>query len=122
VKVNLPGGQWAELRDVEDLTTKDRLVVRRAQRIPAGDLPEGESMTISGAFKDEMRIALLASVITAWSYEGWPIPSVSLNPAAMIEQLPIKAYDALTIAIEPHLEVVDYYPSAQTSGESSVTS
>lgn len=123
MKVDLPNGQWAEIADVDSLTTAHRLAIRRAQKIPAGDVTE-ETM-ISGAFRDEMRVALLASpdFISAWSLEGKPTPTVA-GPlgVAMIEGLPIGAYDALTVAIEPHMDVLDYYPSAKNSGESSGTS
>lgn len=117
-RVDLPNGKWVEMRGPEQLNAGDRLAIRRVQQVP---VVEGITM-ISAGFREEQRMALLSRLITAWNYEGWPIPSLALDAQAAIEQLPIDAYDALTLAVNPHMELVDYYPSPSTSGESSDTS
>lgn len=108
MKIDLPDGNWVEMRGVEDLRTGDKLAVKRASKIPRD--AEG-NVVVSTAFQDEQRIALLSRIITAWSYEGWPIPSVALSPEAAIEQLPINAYDALSDSVKEHMAAIEYTPS-----------
>lgn len=122
MRVDLPDGNWVEMRDVDELRTGDKLAVKRAMKIPvrtkSDDSVTGAVasatdavMNMSGAFTDEMRVAMLGRIVTAWSYEGWPIPGQALSAEAAIEQLPIKAYDALCDAIKPHMDAIDYSPS-----------
>lgn len=110
VKVELPGDNWAELKGPDELNTGDKLAVKRAMRVPMSQAT-GTVAEISGAFTDEMRITMMTRVIKEWSYEGLPIPSLAMAPEISIEQLPIKAYDALCDAIKPHMEAIEYSPS-----------
>lgn len=120
MRVELPDGNWVEMRDADELRTGDKLAVKRAMKIPVrssgGNQPTGDdvnstTMNMSGAFTDEMRVAMLGRIVTAWSYEGWPIPSLALSAEAAVEQLPIPVYDALCDAIKPHMDAIDYSPS-----------
>lgn len=108
VKVDLPDGGWAEIKEVKDLRMGDKLAVKRASKIPRDG--EGNAI-ITTAFQDEQRIALLGRIITSWSYEGWPIPSQAMSPEAAIEQLTLEAYDKLSDAVKEHLSAIEYSPS-----------
>jgi hypothetical protein len=108
VKVDLPDGNWIEMRDVDDLRTGDKLAVRRAMKIPRS---QDGTTDVTAAFTDEMRIAMLGRIVTNWSYEGWPIPSLALSAESAIEQLPIEVYDKLCDEIKPHMDAIDYSPS-----------
>lgn len=119
VKVDLTNGRWAEFRALETLNAGDRLAIRRTQKVPTDDIAGHE---IIGSWKDDMRVVLLSRVIVGWNYDGWPVPSMTPDPMAAIEQLPIDDYDILSVEIEPWLEKVDHYPSPKTSGESTSTS
>ena len=110
MKVELPGDNWAEIKDADELNTGDKLAVKRAMKVPMSQA-NGTVAEISGAFTDEMRISMLARIIKEWSFEGLPIPSLSMSPEISIEQLPIKTYDALCDAIKPHMEAIEYSPS-----------
>jgi hypothetical protein len=117
VRVDLSNGNWAELRDIEQLNAGDRLAVRRVNTVPTDD-----TTGVPASWKDEMRVALLGEIITAWSYPGWPIPSITPDRKTAVLQVPLKDYNELTMAVEPYLDVVDYYPSKTNSGESASTS
>lgn len=117
MRVELTNGNWAELRDIKQLNAGDRLAVRRVNSVPTDD-----TTMVSSSWKDEQRVALLGQIITAWSYPGWPVPSITPNPQAAVLQIPLEDYDKFTIELDPYLEVVDYYPSTTNSGESTSTS
>jgi hypothetical protein len=108
VRVELDDGNWIELRDADELRTGDKLAVKRALKLPRD---ENGMIVTTSAITDEQRIAMLGRIITAWSYEGRPIPSEAMSPESAIEQLSIKTYDALCDAIKPHMEAIEYSPS-----------
>lgn len=114
-RIELTNGNWAELRDVDKLNAGDRLAVRRVNRVPVG---EGAGDSIIGSWQDEMRVALLTKIILSWSYPGWPIPSITPDPETAVLQIPIEDYDVFTVKLKPYMDIVDYYPSMTTSGES----
>jgi hypothetical protein len=117
--VDLTNDKWAEFREISSLNAGDRLAIRRVQKVPMGEWSQHE---VSGAWQDEMRVALLQRVIVGWNYEGWPIPSITPDPQTAVLQVPIEDYDILTVEIQPYLDKVDYYPSPKNSGESNSTS
>lgn len=109
MRIDLPDGHWAEIRAVEEMKAGDLLAARRAIQVPVST---NGATTVSAGVTDDMRNALLARLITAWSYEGLPVPS--LSPASL-EELPIAAYRRLCDAVEPHMELVNFTPNQETS-------
>jgi len=92
MRIELPSGNWVEIR--EALKAKDKFAVQNAVKFTMTD---GKQQEFSAGIQNEMRAALLGQVITAWSFEGIPIPSTGLAPAAVVlgETLDIDDYNEL---------------------------
>jgi hypothetical protein len=111
IRVELPGGQWAELRGVDDLTgvdqddfldTYDKLVADKPRPEPKPD-PDNpavqaaaEPVKLTSADNRVLRDWLIGRFVTAWSFD-LPLPYT----AASRERLPVKACNALQKAIKP---------------------
>lgn len=99
---------WVEMRDktrpldqpaVQEVAYKTRIEVR-----PDGT--EVRDVTTGGA-DSRMRFALLARVITAWSFDGVPVPSQNIAaPDEVIDSVFTDEddWDAICDAVEPMLE------------------
>ena len=108
-RVDLPGKQpdgspnWVEYRD--KLTVQDRIAANSAIKFTFEAAPDGngEVRKVTGGNDDRMRVALLARLITAWSFPGVPVPSQNIaDPEELISsQLDLDDYDAVSDAIEP---------------------
>ncbi|MFC5184369.1 hypothetical protein [Actinomadura harenae] len=111
MRIDLPDGQWAEIMPVDRMPARVR---RRVRSVLGVDVdPEGKShMAMSAAIGDEMKTALLAEVITAWSYDQ-PINRDT------VEELPISAYDQLAEAAEEHQAAVNFSQPATPGANSS---
>lgn len=106
MRVDLPGGNWAELRGLDELRAKDKVAIQRAlSYVPD---PDGKPMLINAGMQEDMQIALLVSVITSWSYGDMPVTR------AQLEDLPLDAYNALSEATTDHLEVMRVVPNRRT--------
>lgn len=120
MRVELPDDNWAELRDASDLRAKDKIAVQRAivfsMRDP--DAPEdGQDATrvpVSAGLAEDMVVAMLCRVVTSWSLEP-PMPVTQ----AVLEELPLVTYTALSDAIVPHMEAVRSAPNRRTRTASS---
>lgn len=124
MRVDLPDDHWVEMRGPDELVAGDRIAVNESFTVPvSSETTPGEvvARVMSGAIGDHTRVALLRRIITAWSFDRVGLPIPSLNPAS-IEQLPLEAYNRLRVAIEPHMDKVNYTPSRQTSSDSATTS
>jgi hypothetical protein len=105
MKVDLPSGNWAELRD--KLKGGDRMAAMEAVRVEVAD---GKT-TVDGSVEARVCNALLARLITAWSFEGVPPPATHINPVTVLEDLDLDDYNALCEAIEPYVEKVTPRPN-----------
>lgn len=107
----LPGGQWAELRDPEDLTGADqdafldeydRLIQDVPQPVPQPDPKNPAQMlpapprVLGRAGNRAIRDWLLAKVITGWSLD-LPLP----YQGSYREVLPVRVCNALVAAAQP---------------------
>lgn len=99
MRVELPGGHWADLKDPDDLVEGDRKAARKALAVP---LDDDGNMVINAGMGDMMTDAVLAQVITGWSFEGRPIPSIV---PGTLDTLSIAQARALRKAAEPHHEL-----------------
>ena len=107
MRIELPGDGWAEIRPVEELKGGDKVAVERAiQFVPNSD--DGTPSTVSAGMVEDMQMALLCRVITAWSYDDKPVTP------AQLEDLPIAVYNALSEATTPHMEAVRVVPNRRT--------
>ena len=101
VKVELPSGGWVEVRD--RLTLQDKWAITQGLEIQSRDGVQ----YIPANFGDQQMRNFLSSVITAWSFEGIPVPSQNFGGAdVMATVLDLDDYDALEEAVQPLYEKV----------------
>jgi hypothetical protein len=110
VQVTLPSGATVELRD--KVTAKDKFAVQKSLHFSL------DTQTLlqesSGGLVTDMTNALLAQLITSWSFT-LPVPSVSIDSLA---ELDLDDYDALAEAVDPILQKV-MGPGPNRTGRSS---
>lgn len=99
MRVELPDG-WAELRDPETLTRGDQKAVLKASKLEID--PEAGVARVDGSNDEDMQDAMLARVITSWSF---PLPLPSKVPGSL-NKLSIAQGKALGEAVKPHLELI----------------
>lgn len=109
-RVPLPGGQWAEIRTANSLKRGDQRAVNAAVTV---NLDKDAQMSIG--VEDVMRAALIARVITSWSFD-LPIPA---SDPAILDDLSLDTYNALVDATDEHWGRVDFKRKA--GGASTVT-
>jgi hypothetical protein len=128
-RIDLPGGQWAELRRPEDVSERLRRPITRAmrgvrpeiqeQQLAAANLPDDEdgkpgpekqqalrelqfAMTNeeADAYQDVTDLATVA-LVREWSFaaDGQPLP-ITLDG---VLDLPARTLDALRVAVAPHV-------------------
>ncbi len=106
MRVELTSGAWVEYRD--ELVGGDK---RRTQEAVKFTIQDGQQQQVSAGIQNEMRIALLAGIITAWSYsetKGWPIPANNPGGVGILDLLPIDDYNELGTAVESLLQKVSF--------------
>lgn len=104
--------RWVTVRRVTDIVSGDRKAVRRAISI---DIGEDGTSHLNAGVADDMREALLARIITGWSFD---LPLPVADPASL-DKLPLDAYDALIEATEVHFKAVDFRKQASKNGGTS---
>jgi hypothetical protein len=103
-RIELPSGGWIEYRT--NLKANDKFAVQDAIII---ELSDGETRKVHGGTSNLMRNALLARIITAWSFEGIPIPSLNIAGVETLgDTLDIDDYNKLAEAVEELLEKVAF--------------
>jgi hypothetical protein len=102
-RIELPSGAWVEYRDA--LKVKDRFAVQEVAKV---DIREEGNSTSFLAMQNDMRNALLARIITAWSY-GVPIPSQNSFQAADViigDAMDLDDYATLEAEIQPLMDKI----------------
>lgn len=114
-RLELPSGNWVEYRTAlkasDKFSTQDAVVLEYEN--------EGEKRTLRAGMTNTMRNALLTRIITAWSFEGIPVPGVNIaGPDTLGDTLDIDDYNALAEAVAPLLDKVAFTstPNRQKSG------
>lgn len=110
MKAELKSGAWVEMRDIGSLNAKDKAVMLAATQIAVNMMNPGESTMSLGGMTGQ-RHAVMARVITAWSFQ-YMIPSDdpsededgSKTYEASIMYLPIDDYNELEDVIQPYIE------------------
>src|SRR5215469_57786 len=100
MRVELPEGQWAEIKDPEQLRRKDEKAVLRASSFSVD--PVAGTGIIGGSNDQDMEDAMLARVITQWSF---PLPLPCADPESL-DQLSLDQAPTLAKAVKPHLELI----------------
>lgn len=118
MRVDLPGGQWADLLDPADLRAGDMKAMRRDQLLTGGIATMG--------WWDAARDVLLRRVITAWSLD-LPLPRDlpgTEEEAGSLDRVTIPVYQALLDALAPYIALIngeaeeDPKPSPESAGTS----
>lgn len=109
MKVDLSDGAWVEVRD--KLKGKDKSAIHRVLTFEMEQ--DGTTRAVSAGILMLMTNALLAQVITSWSFPE-PIPSQCDNPSDALEELDIDDYNTLEEAVKPLLDKVMKFPNRET--------
>lgn len=114
MRVTLPNGDWAELR--ENVKGGDRKAFKGAIKFKVNT--EGGFQEIAGDLQECQRYAVLRRLITSWSLTDYPIPLAEPPDIAepVLERLDLDYLDPMLEAIEPLIEKIE------KSGKSSKTS
>lgn len=110
MRTDLESGAWVEHRPVQDLKAKDKdavsLSVKMAIPITEdGEVDRSQGLLFSGAMQLAARNAVLARVITGWSYE-WPVPyfeAAEVHNEDSIGEIPIDDFNEIEQLLEPYL-------------------
>lgn len=114
MRVELPEGNWAEFREITDLKAGDAKAIRRATKFKVKD---GAVDEIPMSIADDQMDALLARIITMWSYtHGHP-----LVVSTALDDIPLEAYNILVEAATPYKEAVDNAGKSSTQSETEST-
>ncbi|MEU0516644.1 hypothetical protein [Streptosporangium sp. NPDC006007] len=101
MRVDLPGGQWADLLEPSDLRAGDMKAMRRDQLLTGGIATMG--------WWDAARDVLLRRVITAWSLD-LPLPRDlpgTEEEAGSLDRLTIPIYQALLDELGPYIALIN---------------
>jgi hypothetical protein len=113
-RVELPSGGWIEYRT--GLKASDKFAVQDAVVL---EYTDGEARKIRGGTTNVMRNALLARIITAWSFEGIPIPAQNIAGVDTLgDTLDIDDYNVLAEDVSSLLDKVAFTssPNQRKSG------
>jgi hypothetical protein len=123
---DLTSGAWVEMRPLQDLKAKDKFAVGAAVRmlIPFND--EGEpdlkgGMTLGGSMQTRSLNAVLARVVTAWSYE-LPKPVFEyeqITSEDSIDELPLDDFNEIEDLLAPYLAKLRKRPDPKGATTSS---
>jgi len=100
VRIELGGGQFADVKEVDELRSGDRHAANAAFTLRID--PETKQAILPGDMDDNMRRALLCRIITAWNLQ-WPLPS---RRPDSLDKLTLEQEDALYKGIEEHFKVI----------------
>ena len=122
MRVDLPSGHHAELRDVDQLMAADDRVAKAAFKLT---VQEDGSRELTGDLTDRVRRALLKQLIVSWDFPGLPIPRDAVDPDGVLDSLGLKDLKELRKAIEPAynevMEVEEDPKKKETPAQNSVT-
>ncbi len=100
MRVEMPSGTWAELRD--KLNAGDKFAVQSGYTV---EWQEGKQFLPAGVANLMMR-NLLGTIITSWGgpgLEGIPVPAQNFAGIGVLDQLDIDDYEALSEKASPLL-------------------
>lgn len=117
-RVELPSEAWVEYRT--ELMAGDRFVVQDAVKIEMGD---AGIRSFSLGTENDQRNALLARIITNWSYPGLKPDANDVVSGARIigNTMPLKDYNVLSKEVEPLLKEISGFVSTDDPKDSSTT-
>jgi hypothetical protein len=95
VKVTLPSGHEADLRD--QVLAGDKYAANEAIKV---EIQDDGTRVLTASMTDQVKYALLTRMIVSWDI-GQPVPSMVVDPVGLINSLPLDDIEALSDAIEP---------------------
>lgn len=98
MRVDIGGGQWADIRPVSELTRADRIAVREVIEYDY----DGKGLTFRASSDDKAAAACLSRVCLDWSL---PLPPPSVNIGSL-DHLSLAQDDALRASVEEHLKAI----------------
>jgi hypothetical protein len=112
VKVALPSGHEAELRD--QILAGDKRAANAAIELHM-DADGGRLVSVS--MTDNVKYALLTRLIVSWDV-GQPVPGMVVDPVGLLDSLPLDDLDALSDAIDPlYKRIMGIKDDNQDNGE-----
>ena len=126
MKTELSSGAWVEHRPIQDLKAKDKDAVSKSVKmaIPIneeGEVDRSQGMVFSGAMQVAARNAVIARVITKWSYE-WPVPYFEAGEVVWtesIDEIPLDDFNEIEDLIAPYLAKLRQRPDPKKTTTSS---
>lgn len=122
MRVELPNGDWADFRDLDDMTAGDAFAVAEATtfRVKDGALEE-----VSMGLQHRQMAALITNILTGWSVkdrkgEQIPLPQFDKTGKAL-RRVPLKHYNELSKAAKPYLDAVNEAGKAEETSETEST-
>ena len=119
MRVEMPSGAWAELRD--RLQAGDKFATQSGFTV---EWQDGKQLMPSGVSNTMMK-NLLGAVIENWGgpgLEGIPVPSRNIAGSGILDTLDIDDYEALAEAAEPLLRKLVMPRPNQQAGSSTTPS
>jgi hypothetical protein len=98
MRVDIGGGQWAEIKPVSELARADRMAVREVIEYET----DGKHLVYRASSDDKAAAACLARVCTDWSL---PLPPPSTDITSL-DRLSLDQDDALRASVEEHLKAI----------------
>lgn len=110
MRTDLASGAWVEHRPIQDLKAKDKDAVTLSVKmaIPVtedGEIDRSQGLLMSGAMQLAARNAVLARVITGWSYDA-PVPyfeAAEVHNEESIDEIPLDDFNEIEALITPYL-------------------
>lgn len=130
MKTTLESGAWVEHRPIQDLKAKDKDAVSSSVKmaIPVtedGEIDRSQGLLMSGSMQLAARNAVIARVVTGWSFG--PVPHYEageVHGAELIDEIPIDDFNEIEELIAPYLAKLRRKPNpkATTTTGSSTSS
>lgn len=128
MRTELESGAWVEHRPIQDLKAKDKdavsLSVKMAIPITEdGEVDRSQGLVMSGAMQLAARNAVIARVVTGWSYEA-PVPyfeAAEVHNAESIDEIPIDDFNEIEELIAPYLAKLRQKPNPKATGAATTT-
>ena len=129
MKTTLESGAWVEHRPIQDLKAKDKDAVSLSVKmaIPVtedGEIDRSQGLLMTGAMQLAARNAVLARVITGWSYEA-PVPQFEaseVHNADSIDEIPIDDFNEIEELLAPYLAKLRQKPNPKAQTAATTTS
>lgn len=102
IRIDLPDGEWAEVKDLDELRDGDRKAMNKAVSLSVTADEDDQTGHLSGSYEDDMYDALLCRVVTNWSLK-MVLPS---RHRRILDDLTIAQARALREGVKPHYDLL----------------